>query len=244
MIRITLIEDWIQLSSGEIYMICLRYIFARIISIFINFWFIIKSKGLGLGYASRIQLYSRIEGRNKIERFSVFGGVLGYGSYIGANSIVIGKIGRYCSIADKVHFITGTHPTREFVSTHPAFYSLKKQAGFSYVAKQKFEENPKLKNEDYSIIVGNDVYIGYGVVIIGPVRIGDGAVIAANSTVVKDVEPYSIVAGSPAKEIRKRFDSNTIDFLLKFKWWDKDEEWLKKNAEQFSNIEVFKNSNM
>ena len=69
-------------------------------------------------------------------------------------------------------------------------------------------------------IIGNDVWIGNNVTIMPGVKIGDGAVIGTNATVTKDVEPYSIVAGNPAKLIRKRFDDETIEFLLKLKWWD------------------------
>ena len=72
------------------------------------------------------------------------------------------------------------------------------------------------------------------------VTIGDGAIIAAGAIVTKDVPPYSIVGGIPAKEIRKRFDSETIQLLIDFKWWDRPLEWIEEHAEQFENIDIFR----
>lgn len=220
-------------------MIWFRYVVVKMMSLFIKCYMILSSKKLRLGYGTRILNRSKFEGYNKVERFSVFGGEMGRCSYIGGNSLVIGKIGRYCSIGNNVNFITATHPTKKFVSTHPVFYSTRKQSGITYARKQEFDESPNYPGEDYSIIVGNDVYIGFGATIIGPVKIGDGAVIAANSTVVSDVAPYSIVTGVPAKERRKRFSDEQINLLLKFQWWNKDEKWLVENQILFNNIEDF-----
>lgn len=202
---------------------------------------LIKNKHLIIGHNTEIKFNSKFEGYNKILANSHFDGELGYASYIGENSIIIGKIGKYCSIAGNVVFLTKTHPVKDFVSTHPAFYSIKKQSGFTYVKHQLFDEEPKIPKEKYSIIVGNDVYIGHGVTIVGPVKISDGAVIAANSTVTHDVLPYSIVGGNPAKVIKKRFSDEEIKFLLKFKWWEKDPVWLQENVEKFSSLNNLKN---
>ena len=79
------------------------------------------------------------------------------------------------------------------------------------------------------IIVENDVWIGYEAVILAGVTIGDGAIIGARAVVTKDVPPYTIVGGVPAKQIRKRFNEETIDTLLKFKWWDWSKERISKN---------------
>lgn len=79
------------------------------------------------------------------------------------------------------------------------------------------------------IVIGNDVWIGYNATILAGVTIGDGAIIATNSTVIKDVKPYSIVGGNPAFEIKKRFSEETISKLLKLKWWDWDIEKITKN---------------
>lgn len=159
----------------------------------------IRSKGLIIGFRAKASLHSKFEGNNKLANHSFFKGEMGFASYIGANSIVVGKVGRYCSIADNVTFLTLTHPVKNFVSTHPCFYSMQKQSGFTYSNMQKFNEEPLLKDSSYSIEIGNDVYIGEGATVIGPVRIGDGAVIAARAVMTKDVMPFSIWGGGTGK---------------------------------------------
>lgn len=185
---------------------------------------------------------SKFEGSNKIGQNTIFtNGLLGKGSYIGSyghfNKV---KVGKYCSLGQKIRVVNGTHPTKDFVSTHPAFYSMRKQAGFSYVNKPHFCETLVLKDQpEIAVVIGNDVWIGDDVTIIGGIHIGDGAIIATKALVTKDVEAYSIVGGVPAKIIRKRFDEETISFLLNFKWWEKDEEWMMQNADAFSDIRLF-----
>ena len=88
------------------------------------------------------------------------------------------------------------------------------------------------------INIGNDVWIGYNTTIMAGVTIGDGAIIATNSTVIKDVEPYSIVGGNPATEIKKRFSENKIAKLLELKWWDWDVEKITKNIQNLSDNEI------
>ena len=79
------------------------------------------------------------------------------------------------------------------------------------------------------IVIGNDVWIGYEAVILAGVMIGDGAVIGARAVVTKDVPPYTVVGGVPAKEIKKRFSQQTIEELLRLKWWDWDEDRIARN---------------
>ena len=79
------------------------------------------------------------------------------------------------------------------------------------------------------IVIGNDVWIGYEAVILAGVTIGDGAVIGARAVVTKDIPPYTIVGGVPAKPIRKRFSQETIDLLLKIKWWNWPEERIRQH---------------
>ena len=81
------------------------------------------------------------------------------------------------------------------------------------------------------IVIGNDVWIGYEAVILSGVTIGDGAIIGTRAVVTKDVPPYTIVGGVPAKPIRKRFDEKVIEVLLKIKWWDWTEEKIARNIE-------------
>lgn len=139
------------------------------------------------------------------------------------------SIGKFCSIAQGVSIGLGMHPINKFVSTHPAFYSIHKQCGISFTQKQKFEETGYVE-------IGNDVWIGVNSVISDNVRIGNGAVIAANSYVNRDVPDYAIVAGTPAKVIKFRFNEEQVNFLNKLKWWDKDSTWLEDNQELMLDI--------
>ena len=149
------------------------------------------------------------------------------------------KVGRFCAIADNVRTGVGSHPTNTFVSIHPSFFSTNKQAGFSFVDKNVFDELPKSNGSKYVVEIGNDVWIGSGVKIKDGVKIGDGAIIGANAVVTKNVDAYSINVGMPARVIKYRFDKNQIVFLMKFKWWNKDMIWLEKNAKYFQNINEF-----
>jgi acetyltransferase-like isoleucine patch superfamily enzyme len=192
-------------------------------------------------YGASIAWHSSFEGCNTIGNYTQFIGELGFGSYIANNSTIWGKIGRYCSIASDVKVLAGTHPLSPFVSTSPVFYSLLKQCNITFANNQHFEEFLYAdKVNKHTLIIGNDVWIGTGAIIIGGLTIGDGAVILANATVTKDIPPYTIVGGVPGKELGKRFDDETIDFLLEFKWWNKSREWLKNNSDFFLNIERFK----
>ena len=170
------------------------------------------------------------------ENSSFFNSQIGDFSYIGPNGKIYNThIGKFTSIGPNFIIIEGRHPAKTFVSTHPAFFSLKKQCGVTFVEEQKFVEIKKV--EGFSAIVGNDVWIGESVKVADGVKIGDGAIVGASSLVVKDIEPYSVNVGIPTKIISYRFDQKQIEWLLKFKWWEKDTVWIQKEADNFDDIE-------
>lgn len=141
-------------------------------------------------------------------------------------------IGNFCQIATGVRFImNGSNHAMDGISTYP----------FKVISKawEHVDMNVVSKGDT---IIGNDVWIGNSVTIMQGVKIGDGAIIGTNSLVTKDVEPYTIVGGNPARLIRKRFDEQTIDFLLQLRWWD----WSIEKITQYlpaitsANIEILR----
>ena len=135
-------------------------------------------------------------------------------------------IGKYCMIASDVIFImNGANHLTDAVSTYPfAIFGNGWESamdGKSYPTKG-------------DTIIGNDVWIGYGATIMPGVKIGDGAIIATKSVVTKDVEPYSIVGGNPAREIKKRFSDKAIEKLLKMQWWDWTPEKVTENLDKLT----------
>jgi acetyltransferase-like isoleucine patch superfamily enzyme len=123
-------------------------------------------------------------------------------------------IGQFCSIAPDVRIFLGDEHRTDWITTYP-FGAVHKD-----IFGDEIEGHPATKGD---VVIGNDVWIGYGATIMSGVKIGSGAVIAANSHVVKPVMPYEVVGGNPARHIRFRFDEETIDLLLKLKWWDMPE---------------------
>lgn len=139
---------------------------------------------------------------------------IGSYSYIGRYCIIQNTtIGKYCSIANDVFIGLGKHPT-DLISTSPLFYRKQNTLNLQLVEKDSaFEEYA-------NISIGNDVWIGTRAIIMDGLIIGTGAIIAANSVVTKDVPPYAIVAGVPAKIIKYRFQEDKIEELLNSEWWN------------------------
>jgi acetyltransferase-like isoleucine patch superfamily enzyme len=139
-------------------------------------------------------------------------------------------IGNFCSIANNVKIYLGGNHRTDWVTTYP----------FGHIHQSTFdsftgEGHPSTKG---NVVIGNDVWIGSNATIMSGVTISDGAVIAANSHVISDVEPYTIVGGNPAKYIKHRFKKEQIEDLLKIKWWYWDDSLINKFVPLLCNGDV------
>jgi acetyltransferase-like isoleucine patch superfamily enzyme len=143
-------------------------------------------------------------------------------------------VGSFCSISANVTILLGGNHRSDWITTFP----------FNVI----FEEFKQIEGHPSSngdVIIGNDVWIALNTLILSGITIGDGAIIAANSVVTKDVEAYAIVGGNPAKKIKNRFDDKTIEDLLKIQWWNWELEKIKSTIPIMlsSNIQTFLNKN-
>ena len=211
-------------------MVLHRNIFYLMYSAYIS----VKRRKVKLSLSTKVKPGTKIADNVKIGRKTWIKGKIGSYTYIGENCELDANIGSFCSISHNVRTIGAVHP-KNFLSTAPVFYSAQKQCGTSFAEKDVYDEGLYVKEDGMRSVVkiGNDVWIGENVMLKGGIRIGDGAIIAMGAVVTKDVAPYTIVGGVPAKVISKRFDDNVIEKLVSLKWWEKDAEWLKQNAEHF-----------
>ena len=162
---------------------------------------------------------------------------IGEHSYI-CHSTKIGsaEIGKFCSIADEVIIGAGNHPM-DFITTSPFIYSRDKIRSIGNILVDESNlitntANIKIKGHT---IIGNDVWIGSRAILFSGIKVGNGAVIGAGAIVTKDVPPYAIVAGVPAKIIRYRFSEDIIAKLQEIKWWDYPDDFIVKLP--FNNLE-------
>jgi len=140
-------------------------------------------------------------------------------------------IGKYCSIARNVTIILGGNHRIDWVTTYPF-------KAFNH----SFGNTIEIKDYHISkgdVVIGNDVWIGHGATILSGVKIGNGAVIAAQAVVSKDVPPYSIVAGNPARIVKKRFEESVIDELGKIAWWDWSIEKINKEMKYLCSEDIY-----
>lgn len=140
------------------------------------------------------------------------------------------RIGKFCAIAPKVTILLGGEHHHDWVSNYPF--------NLQYEEAKALPGYPFTKGD---VTIGNDVWLGYGALVLSGITIGDGAVIAARSVVTKDVPPFAIVGGVPAKLIRYRFSHSVIQELLKIAWWDWPKSKVLESAPllQSSNVDEF-----
>lgn len=180
-----------------------------------------------------VSLFSKMDNVSEISRkakinscVQVCSSSIGDYSYVGRHSrIVHADIGKFCSIAGEVLLGMGTH-TLDNLSTSPIFTEAKNGTGHTWV--DLTEVKPFRK-----VMVGNDVWIGTRAMIMGGITIGDGAVIGAGAIVTKDVPPYAVVAGVPARVLRYRFQEDEISMIKTQPWWDMPEDFLRSNLSFF-----------
>lgn len=201
---------------------------------FVLNYFNYRTSNIKISFNAKV-IKCQMEGYNRIGNSVKLNNVkIGKYSYIADNTIAYNcEIGKFSSIGPDVRLGLGMHSTN-MVSTSPVFYSKNNPVGVSYISNDNLDY---IENE--KVLVGSDVWIGAGVKILDGVTIGDGAIIGACSFVNKDVPPYAIVGGLPGKIIKYRYTSEIIDTLIQIRWWERDDEWIRKNCSFFTNINKF-----
>lgn len=157
------------------------------------------------------------EGKNAVPDRCNFSGKIhiGYATTLGYNNLLGGNItiGKYCQLGVDVAIHATNHPIHHLTT---------------YINSNLFDGELKQFKEENTITIGHDVWVGHNVIIVGNVTIGNGAILAAGSVVTKDVEPYAIVAGVPAKPLKKRFSEKVISEIEELQWWNLPEAELAK----------------
>ena len=177
---------------------------------------------------SQLGAYTEVGARTKIAET-----IMGDYSYIvNDGDVIYSTIGKFCSIAAQVRINPGNHPMWRASQSH---FTYRASAYF----KGEVDESEFFDwRRKHGVNIGHDVWIGHGAVILAGRKIGTGAIIAAGAVVTKDVEPYTIVGGVPAKEIGRRFPKQIADQLASIAWWDWDHETLRLRLQDFRTLRI------
>lgn len=200
--------------------------------LFLNLSFLKKIRKEGTSIDKSVVGYRNVffEGKNSVpDKCKFFGKIkVGYKTTLGSSNFFHGNItiGKYCQIGSDVAIHSSSHPIT-YLST--------------YVNKNLFEGQLVNLKKEFQVQIGHDVWIGHGAIIVGNVSIGNGVIIGAGSVVTKDVPPFSVVAGVPARIIRKRFNDNIISEIESLQWWNLSEVELDKIKNLF--FKDFSNAN-
>ena len=218
----------------------MELLFKNPISLWLRWWFTTifyyakyAGKNIHLEYMAELSGV-KFSTHNKVYKYARLRNVqLGRFSYISRDTQVYSaSVGNFTCIGPDTLIGPGEHPVRGYVTSHPAFYSSLAQAGITFSDRDHIIEIPHT-------VIGHNVWIGARCVIRAGITIGDGAIIAAGAVVTKDVEPYTICGGVPAKVIRRRFDPEAEQRVIQSNWWEWDEKELAQNAHIFRDLNLF-----
>lgn len=187
-----------------------------------------------LNLLPRVSLFARVDPHSFVGRKSVVyrfarllhSSISDYSYVAPYSELYFTQVGRYCSIGKGVKVGFASHPLNR-ISTSPVFYSPSNAVRVSYTKNSTYTEYT-------NTVIGSDVWLGAYSFVAQGIKIGHGAVVAAHAVVTRDVPPYAIVGGVPAKIIRYRFSPEIIESLIKSNWWNQDEAWFRRHADLFS----------
>jgi phosphonate metabolism protein (transferase hexapeptide repeat family) len=156
-----------------------------------------------------------------------------YSYTAGDVSIIYSEVGKFCSIASHVRLNPGNHPMERVTQHHMTYRRV--MYGFGDTDDEEFFDWRRA----HSVTVGHDVWIGHGAILLPGVRVGTGAVIGAGAVVTKDVEPYTIAIGVPARPLRPRFPQDVVEKLMAIAWWDWSRDQLEERFADFNELGPF-----